>query len=132
MTARQVFDRVPPVNETLNGCKYRDFEREALVQVTDGHVCSQLFQVTRCLMRRFACYRFSLRATREYSFHAVVNSLYEPRELYSLTIDSLSERHIIYPVMHFNDVPREDRVFNQEEFTHTYTLHHVFSDEYEL
>lgn len=131
-TFNQVFGQVPPASSILASCRYRDFELDILKEETDPSACYNVFQVTRFQMQSFMCYRFTFNVAPQYSYHAIVNSLYEPRELYHLNIStSLSEQKIIFPLIHVDELPDDDRSFNQPSFRESDTLFHVSYDVYE-
>ena len=116
-TFDEVFRRMPSASSTLDSCKYRDFDLDILREEKDGKKCAELFKVIRYRMQGYICYRFTFPLDQEYSFHRLVNSLYNPRELYHLSIaQPLSNQHIFYPLLHLDEFPDDDRVFNGETY----------------
>lgn len=128
-----IFAKMPDVSKILSSCKYRDFKRNLLLDEQDGEKCCKLFQVKRFRMLGFLCYRFSLIGDDIYSYNSVVNSLYEPRELYHLTFNHpLNEETLIYPIIHINDFPDEEREFGQEVSVNKYQLHRLTYSMYDM
>lgn len=131
-TFNQVLEKAPLTSKVLSSCKYRDFNKSILIEEKNRTKCSTIFNITRFKMQGYICYKFQFTLFSEYSFHALVNSLYEPRELYHLNLNSIfSEEYIFFPLIHFDDLPDDDRVFNQEAYVDTNTNHHLSYDLYE-
>ena len=129
LTFHEVFQRMPSVSSTLKSCKYRDFDLDILHEERDGRKCAELFKVIRYRMQGYICYRFTFPLDQEYSFHRLVNSLYNPRELYHLRIaQPFSDQHILYPLLHFDELPNEARAFNGEIYSDSGSLFQVSYD----
>lgn len=132
MTFTQVLESMPKSSDTLHSCKYRDFVSDILFEEKDGKKCMEKFKVTRFRMQSFMCYKYEMINAPEYSFHGLVNSLYEPRELFNLNMKSpLGDGYVFYPLIHFDEFPDDDRVFNQESYKGSHSLFHVSYDFYE-
>lgn len=132
MTVKDVFRSVPSANETIKACKYRDFDRDIMVHAASVDECSQHFTLGRYYMQGFTCYRYSPHPPKEYSYHALVNSMNEPRELYHLIFRApFSGMQVMYPMMHMVNLPREDRLFNLEQFIDLHSMHHISYAMYE-
>lgn len=115
MTFNEMFNKTPRAVDTLNSCKYRDFISNVMISENNGTRCAQLFKITKFKMQGYMCYRYEWIESHQYSYHALVNSLYEPRELYSLSLNSpLSDEYTFYPVLHYDELPDDDRIFNKE------------------
>ena len=128
-TFDEVFRRMPSASTTLDSCKYRDFDLDILREEKDSKKCAELFKVTRYRMQGYMCYRFTLPFYRMYSYNALVNSLYSPRELYHISITKpLSDQHIIYPLLHLDEFPDDDRVFNGEVYHESGSLFQLSYD----
>ena len=136
LTFQEVFNRVPPASQVIDSCKYRDMDLNVLVDEKDGKKCTQMFQISRFRMQGYMCYRFEWNNSPVYSYHAVVNSLYEPRELFHLTIrNPLADQHVVYPLFHFDDLPDDVRSFNKEVYKEgdsTFQLSYGFYESYRL
>ena len=128
-TFDEVFRRMPSASSTLDSCKYRDFDLDILREEKDGKKCAQLFKVIRYRMQRYICYRFTFPLEQQYSYNALVNSLYNPRELYHLSVaQPLSDQYILYPLLHFSEFPNDDRVFNGEAYHESGSLFQLSYD----
>lgn len=115
MTFDEMFQMSPFVFDTLVSCKYRDFTSNILIEEKNGTKCTQFFKITKFKMQSYMCYRYEWIENNDYSFHSLVNSLYEPRELYHLNMKNpLADKFIFYPLLHYDDLPDDDRVFNKE------------------
>lgn len=136
VTFDHLFNQMPRAESTIDSCKYRDFNLNILLDQPDGRKCAQLFKVIRFRMQGFMCYRFDLQLAREYSYHAIVNSLYEPRELFYLNISSpLNGEIALRPLLHFDDFPDDVRSFGQSahrEGDSTLQLSYGFYESYRL
>ena len=120
---------MPKASNTLNSCKYRDFDLDILREEKNGKKCAQLFKAIRYRMQGYICYRFTFPLAQEYNYHVLANSLYSPRELYDLSIASpLSNQHILYPLLHFDELPNEVRAFNGETYRESGSLFQVSYD----
>ena len=131
-TFDEVFRRMPSASTTLDSCKYRDFDLDILREEKGGKRCAQLFKVIRYRMQGYICYRFTFPLDQEYSYHISANSLYNPRELYHLTIAGrLADQHIFYPLLHLDEFPDDNRVFNLDTFRESASLFQLSYDLYE-
>ena len=128
-TFYEVFKRMPSVSNTLDSCKYREFDLDILREEKSGKKCAELFKVTRYRMQGYMCYRFTFPIEQEYSYHRLVNSLYSPRELYHLSIaQPLNDQHILYPLLHLDEFPDDARVFNGETYHESGSLFQLSYD----
>lgn len=110
----ELFSLVPSVKSMLKACRFKDASKDQLVQVSDGQECARLFSITRFRMQSYMCYMLDLKKT-EYDFYLVTHSLVDPRFLYSVVINEpLNFGHSIFPLIHFEDRPSDDRIFTQE------------------
>ena len=126
LTFDEVFKRMPSASSTLDSCKYRDFDLDILREEKGGRKCAELFKVIRYRMQGCMCYRFIFPLEQEYSYHLSANSLYAPRQLYHLSIAKpLSDQRMLYPLLHLNDFPDDDRVFNGETYRDPGSLFHL-------
>ena len=122
-TFDKMFRKMPSASSTLDSCKYRDFDLDILREEKDGRKCAELFKVIRYRMQGYMCYRYTFPLDQEYSFHLLVNSLYSPRELYHLSIaQPLSDQQVVYALLHLDDFPDDDRVFNTETYRESASL----------
>ena len=129
LTFDEVFRRMPSASSALDSCKYRDFDLDILREEKDGRKCAELFKVTRYRMQGYICYRFTFPLEQEYSFHLLANSLDNPRELFRLGISRLlSDQHILYPLLHLDEFPENDRVFNGEAYKESGSLFQLSYD----
>lgn len=132
MTLGQIFKQTPSSLDTLISCKYRDLNRNILIEVNNGTECTKLFKVVKYKMQGYICYKYEWHQSDQYSYHALVNSLYEPREIYHLNInDPLNDQYLFYPIMHLNDLPVDDRLFDQQGYKLSNAMYHLTFDLYE-
>ena len=128
-TFNEVFKRMPSASSTLDSCKYRDFDLDILREEKDGRKCAQLFKVFRYRMQGYMCYLFTFPLDQEYSYHVLANSLFSSRELYHLSIAKpLSDQHIFYPLLHLDDYPDDDQIFNGEAYKESGSLFQLSYD----
>lgn len=126
-TAKELFAGVPPVDEVLKKCAFRNFELDVLLKEDNSTNCARIFNIRRYRMQGYMCYLLSFNRTSSYSFYSVTHSLHHQRRLFSLTVNRpLDDGHAVYPLIHFSDFPYDDRIFNQElicSHKYKYTFH---------
>ena len=117
LTSREIFDRVPPVNQVLKRCAFRDPMSDQIIQVENSTECYQLFTIKRYRMHCFICYLFYVNARHNFSFNALAFSLDEPKLLYNVAVERpLTKGHSVAPLVHFDPLADADRMYMKELF----------------
>lgn len=117
VTFNEMIKRSPPAINILQSCSYRNFTQNSMYHQMNSEMCANIFQITRYKMQSYLCYRFEIDSPSQYSYHTLVNSLYSPRQLFTMTINSpLNGAKVIYPILHVNSYPDADRAFNRQAF----------------
>lgn len=111
-----IFDKLPPVERVISHCSYRNFTSDQFISEKSASKCAQIFNVKRYRLQGYICYLLNFNGqVNNYSFYSITHSLSFQRQLFRVAIDKpLNEGHTIYPMIHFEDVPKDDRIFNQE------------------
>lgn len=116
-SAGELFAATPKVEDMAKDCLFRDTVTDELVQVTDGAKCAGIFSIKKFRMQSYMCYMLDFSLQKEYDVYAVTHSLVDPRFLYSVTVNEpLDFGHSIIPLIHFEEIPNDDRVFTEEYF----------------
>lgn len=135
MSSAKLFSSTPKEHEIVKKCSYREIIHDVIVSSNNSAECANIFWINKFRMQNYMCYKLQLKFHDKFSFYAVTHSLIDSRFLYSITINEpLNLGHIIFPVMHLEDTPIDDRIFTNEyvpslelneSFMVTYSVFHV-------
>ena len=114
LTTRTIFKQSPPASKLLKACSYIKFETKTFWRNINATECTSLFNITRYRMQGYMCYKLQFTPT-EYSFYLNTNTIFSQRMLFRFELNSPFDKgHVILPVLHFNKLPYDERMFNQE------------------
>lgn len=127
-----MFQLMPPVEELLLSCKHRDVLLDIMIRETNSSQCAKYFDSKRFKMMNSLCYRLIYRPANSYDFHAIVNSLYEPRALFSVEVGvPISKKSTVLSVLHLNQYPFEERLIVRLKHVRGGSLFNLAYESYE-
>ena len=114
----QLFDSTPRAESIIKLCQYRRFDLDVMWFERNVSLCNKFFNVQRYRMYGYMCYLFTPNYTKPYMMHSVTYSIDRERHLYKLTLNKpFSEGLRLLPLIHFDDLPDDEIIFNQEVLT---------------
>lgn len=117
-TVGELFHQLPEPDKVLAECSYRNFSTDSVVILNETNECLQIFTVKRYRMQTFVCYMMSADYILEYNLHLSLFSMDNPGLIFSFTINPpLNEGHNIFPLVHYDEMPNDDRMYNIELIT---------------
>lgn len=116
-TLGQVMNEMPQVDNVIGQCSYRNVTNDIVFQVNDSVECSKIFNIKRYRVQTQVCYLLSLKGENYFRLHSTLLSINSPGLLFSFKIEEpLNIGHGVLPLIHFDETPNDDRIFNLELF----------------
>lgn len=128
----EIISQVASAESVIEKCQVRNFSSDHFTHFDNSLDCSKTFNITRYRMQNYICYLLALDEPKKYAFYSVATSMAHPNVLFKLSVNSpLNLGHVVYPLIHFEGYPVDDRTFNQELFP-SFTKNEVYHISYDL
>ena len=115
LTTGLLFKKSPSVSQLLKRCSYRLFDTDTFWANNNSTECTILFNIKRYRMQGYMCYKLKFVETGDYSFYLNTHSISYQRKLFFFVLDEpFNQGHIILPLIHFDEFPYYERLFDQE------------------
>lgn len=114
-TLGDLFSQLPLPSEVLSGCSYRNFTTGEHIKAENDTECTRIFNVKRFRMQTYVCYKFDINYSKPFAVHKAIFSVKNPGLLYAFVFKPpLNQGHAIKPMVHFDDLPNDERIFRSE------------------
>ena len=117
---------MPEGASLMKSCSYRNSTLDLMVEMKSSIRCSQLIEVTRYRMQGYLCYKFEIYEPAEYSYHYIINTMYDPRQLFRVQLSGpITQLKTFFPVLHLSSYPDIERILERPRYKKENALFHL-------